>query len=237
MPDDGHALGRIYDTFAAAYAEDSADNSHNAHYDRPSVLALCGDVAGLDVLDACCGPGHYAEALLAAGARLAAFDGSAPLVEITRQRVGPGVDVRHLDLGEPLPYADSAFDLVVCALAIHYIDDRLAALTELRRVLRSSGALVLSTQHPTADWLRKGGGYFDVVVETDVWWRDGEAVEVSYWREPLTALCDAAHQAGFLIERLVEPLPAESMRERWPQDYEKLRREPGFINLRLVPRR
>ena len=40
--------------------------------------------------------------------------------------------------------------------------------------------------------------------------------------------------AGFLIERLVEPLPADSMRERWPEAYEKLSREPGFLALRLL---
>ena len=50
---------------------------------------------------------------------------------------------------------------------------------------------MLSTQHPTADWLRKGGSYFDVAVETDVWKLPGGDWEVSYWREPLTALCDA----------------------------------------------
>lgn len=60
------------------------------------------------------------------------------------------------EIGEPLPYADETFDLAVCALAIHYVEDRPAAFLELYRVLRPGGALVVSTQHPTADWLRKG---------------------------------------------------------------------------------
>jgi len=38
------------------------------------------------------------------------------------------------------------------------------ALRELRRVLRPDGALVLSRQHPTGDWLRHGGNDFDVRV-------------------------------------------------------------------------
>ena len=156
------------------------------------------------------------------------------MVELARDRLGDTVQLHQLVLGQPLPFEDGGFDLVVCALAIHYVKDRAAALAEFCRVLRSGGAVVLSTQHPTADWLRKGGSYFDVVLETDMWRRDEGEWEVRFWREPLTSLCDAAFRAGLLIERLVEPRPAPSMRDRWPEDFEKLNREPGFLNLRLV---
>src|SRR5207248_9438280 len=57
---------------------------------------------------------------------------------------------------------------------------------------------------------------------------------VHFWREPLSALCTAATDAGFLIEKVIEPVPAGTMRERYPGDYEKLSREPGFLILRLL---
>ncbi len=41
-----------------------------------------------------------------------------------------------------------------------------------------------------------------------------------FWREPLSALCGAATGAGFLIQADLEPLSAESMRERYPADYD-----------------
>jgi SAM-dependent methyltransferase len=227
-------LGRVYDSMASSYAAHAADSPYNAHYDRPSMIELCGDVAGKRVLDAACGPGFYAAALVERGARVVAFDASEPMVGLARRRLGDAADVQQLVLGEPLPFDDAAFDLVVCALAIHYIDDRAAVLAEFRRVLRPGGAAVVSTQHPTADWLRKGGSYFDVVVESDVWRRDDGEWELRFWREPLTSLCDAVYRAGFLIERLVEPQPSESMRDRWPDDFVKLQREPGFLNLRLL---
>jgi SAM-dependent methyltransferase len=63
---------------------------------------------------------------------------------------------RRAVLGEPLPYAGGAFDLVVCALAIHYAGDRAVAFAEFCRVLRLGGALMVTTQHPAMDWLRKG---------------------------------------------------------------------------------
>ncbi|MFM2076215.1 MAG: hypothetical protein RJA49_105 [Actinomycetota bacterium] len=227
-------LGRVYDSMAATFEEHAADGAFNAHYDRPALLDLLGDVAGLRVLDAGCGPGLYSEMLIARGAQVVAIDASGPMVELAKARLGDRAVVEQHMLGRPLPYPDGGFDAIVCALAIHHVDDRHAALAELCRVLRPGGALVLSTQHPTADWRRKGGSYFDVVVETDVWKLPGGDWRVSFWREPLTSLCDAVYRAGFLIERLVEPPPADSMRERWPEYHAHLLREPCFLHLRLL---
>ena len=99
---------------------------------------------------------------------------------------------------------DSSVDLVLFALAIEYVDDRVAALRELRRVLRPGGALVFSRQHPTGDWLRHGGSYFDVRVIHETW---STGWQVQYWLAPLQTTCEEIFRAGFLIERLLEPRP------------------------------
>jgi SAM-dependent methyltransferase len=223
-----------YDEMAPVYEAHASDSPYNAHYDRPAVLALVGEVEGRRVLDAGSGPGLYAEELLARGADVVAVDGSERMVELAQRRLGSRAVVVHADLSEPLPFADNEFDVVVCPLVIHHLPDRAAALREFFRVLSPGGRVVLSTQHPTADWLRKGGSYFDVREEMDEWDRDGRSYAVHFWREPLTSLCGAVAEAGFLIERVVEPLPMDSMRERWPETWEKLHREPGFLLLRLV---
>ena len=165
---------------------------------------------------------------------MVAVDGVPGMVDLARKRLGERAQVIEADLNDPLPFSAAEFDLVVCALVIHHLADREACLREFFRVLRPGGHVVLSTQHPTTDWLRKGGSYFDVRQEEDTWHRDERAFQVRFWREPLTTLCAAVANAGFLIERLVEPLPAASMRERWPDDWEKLNREPAFVILRLV---
>jgi 2-polyprenyl-3-methyl-5-hydroxy-6-metoxy-1,4-benzoquinol methylase len=43
-------------------------------YDRPAVLSLLGDIAGLTVLDADGGPGLYADSLLRRDADVIGFD-------------------------------------------------------------------------------------------------------------------------------------------------------------------
>jgi len=103
----------------------------------------------------------------------------------------------------------------------------------LRRVLRDDGALVLSRPHPTGDWLRHGGNYFDVRVVDEVWSRGWR---VRYWLAPLERTCEELHEAGFLIERVLEPRPTEAAPELDRDNYERLMREPtGFLAIRAVP--
>lgn len=153
------------------------------------------------------------------------------MVELCRQRV-PSGDFRVHDLADPLDWAaDASVDLVLLALAIEYVDDRVAALRELCRVLRPGGALVLSRTHPTADWLRLGGDYFDVRVVDEVW---SKGWELRYWLVPLEVTCEELFQAGFLIERLREPRPIPEARQVRPETFERLSREPGFLAVRAV---
>jgi len=93
---------------------------------------------------------------------------------------------------------------------------------------------VLSRQHPTGDWLRHGGSSFDVRLIHETW---SKGWQVHYWLAPLETTCDEIFQAGFLIERLLEPRPVPEAAALDPEDYERLAREPsGFIAFRLVPR-
>ena len=219
---------------AASYERHAGDSPYKAYYNRPAVLELVGEIAGRRVLDAGCGPGLYADELLTRGADVVALDGSVGMVELARQRLGLRAQVVHADLSEPLPFESAEFDLIICALVLHHLDDREACLREFFRVLGPGGRVVLSTQHPTTDWLRKGGSYFETKEEEDVWQRDEGVYTVRFWREPLTALCSAIANAGFQIDRLVEPLPTAAIRDRWPSHWEQLRREPGFLVLRLA---
>ncbi|MGW5413393.1 class I SAM-dependent methyltransferase [Actinomadura geliboluensis] len=225
----------MYEQFAREYAAHAEDSAYNALYDRPAVLGLAGDVGGLAVFDAACGPGLYAAELLERGARVAGCDASPTFVDMARARTGGRADLRVHDLSQPLTWVeDDAYDLVVLALAVHYIDDRVALLSELRRILKPSGAVVLSTEHPTMAWVRLGGSYFteEPVEESLSGDRDWP---IRAWRRPLTSICAEFRAAGFLIEELLEPRPVPEMADRYPDDYTRLEALPAFIAFRLVP--
>lgn len=224
--------GPVFNEFAEDFEDHAAESAYNAWYDRPAVLDLIGEVAGRRVLDAGCGPGLYAEQLIARGAEVVAFDHGSKMVQLAQARLGDGAVVRVHDLAHPLDWLDDdSFDAALMALVIHHLDDRVPALREIYRVLRPGGHLVVSTHHPTSDWLRHGGSYFSVEPIEETWSRGWK---VRYWRMPLTTVCDEFTQAGFIIDRLLEPRPAPNMAERFPEEYEKLNREPGFIAFRLM---
>jgi 2-polyprenyl-3-methyl-5-hydroxy-6-metoxy-1,4-benzoquinol methylase len=152
-----------YDEMLGDFFARNADASpYNAFTDRPAVLGLAGDVSGADILDIGCGAGHYAVELLARGARVTDIDGSETVLRHARSRVKNRAILRLHDLEQPLDFAaDASFHGIVCALVIHHITNRQQLLSEMRRVLRPGGWLVMSTSNPTSDWRYFGGSYYD----------------------------------------------------------------------------
>lgn len=92
-----------YENLGEDFERHAQDSAHNAHYDRPAVLAALGEVRGLHVLDAACGPGLYADALVGAGATVVGFDASVIMVDLARRRLGDRAVVDLARLGQPLP--------------------------------------------------------------------------------------------------------------------------------------
>ncbi len=223
-----HAYHRHAGDVFAAHA---ANGPHNAYTDRPAMLALADDVAGLRILDAGCGAGHYAAELVDRGAEVVAVDGSAKLVEHARALLGDRVEVLQHDLDAPLDFAaDASFDGVVCALVLHHLTDRARFLAEVRRVLQPGGWFLLSTTHPTSDWSYFGGSYFDESwVESSV----AEGLTMRFQRMTLESLVTEVLDAGFVLERLVEPRAVETLRAINPERYQRLTERPSFVALRL----
>ncbi|MGW7063518.1 class I SAM-dependent methyltransferase [Streptomyces sp. NPDC054904] len=224
-----------YDGFADTFAREAAVSPYNAHYDHPTVLELLGDVNGLRILDVGCGPGLYLSELAARGADVLGIDQSADMVRLARERLGPLARIQQHDLDEPLPWvADAGFDIVLLTLVLHYAQDRVRTLTNLAHVLQPHGRIVISTSHPTADWLSDGGSYFETRHVEESWSR---GMKHRYWRQPLQAWFDEFTAAGLTVERLVEHRPAASMARTHPAEHEKLGHEPGFIAFQLRKQR
>lgn len=222
----------LYESFAEEYEDHARDGAYNAYYDRPAVLELLGDVAGQRILDVGCGPGFYAEGLVSRGANVVGFDSSPTMVNLARQRVDDGAEFRVHDLAQPFSWLEGeSIDAAVVALVIHYVDDRRQLFRELHRVLKPGGHVVVSTHHPTLDWLRTGGSYFAEGIIEERWSRGWD---MRYWRMPLGVTADEMTDAGFLIERIVEPTAVPELAEVDPAEYQKLTTEPRFICFRLV---
>jgi SAM-dependent methyltransferase len=96
------------------------------------------------VLDFGCGEGHFAALLSRAGAEVVGVDVAEEPLRRARSR-NPGLDLLLVEPEAPLSIEDSSFDMVWVGETIEHIADTLGCLSELRRVLRSGGVLLLST--------------------------------------------------------------------------------------------
>ncbi|MGA8845029.1 MAG: class I SAM-dependent methyltransferase [Nocardioides sp.] len=202
-------LSADYDQFAAEYSARNENSLFNAYYERPEMIRLAGEVAGLEVLDAGCGSGPLSAALHAKGAIVSGFDLSPAMVELARERLGQGADVRVADLGGPLPYPDNAFDLVVASLSLHYVKDWASALAELRRVLKPGGRLTVSIIHPMIYAIvYPDADYFALTKYSEDYDYDDRTIWMTYWHRPLQDVLNTFIDAGFGIKRLTEPPPA-----------------------------
>ena len=231
-----------YDQFAYRYAHYAADKVHNAHYERPNTLHLLPGVGGKRILDAGCGPGIYAEELLNRGAQLTAVDVTPDFVDITKNRLGSRAadraTVLQADLAQPLTFAgDATFDGILSTLVLDYLEDWAPTFREFYRVLKPGGWLLFSCGHPLGDWLwlkRKmpqfTESYFDTRQFTAEWHGFGDPpVPITAYRRPLSAMLNPLAEAGFVLERIHEAQPTQTFKERQPEEYAELMREPGFI--------
>lgn len=101
-----------------------------------SMLQALAEARPRRVLDAGCGHGYIASLVVAP--ELVAVDSSPAAVEATAAR---GIDARLADV-QALPFADGAFDAVMCNWMLYHVPDRPRAIAELARVLRPGGRLV-----------------------------------------------------------------------------------------------
>jgi SAM-dependent methyltransferase len=96
------------------------------------------------VLDLGCGEGRFSAELARAGATAVGVDVSPEALRRARARY-PELELRAIPPRGPWPLEDASFDAVWSGETIEHVADTAAWLSEVRRVLRSGGTLLLST--------------------------------------------------------------------------------------------
>jgi ubiquinone/menaquinone biosynthesis C-methylase UbiE len=102
--------------------------------------------SGARVVDLGCGAGEFATALRDAGAHPVGVDVAREALRRAAAR-DPALDLRRWAPGEPLPADDASFDVAWAGEVLEHVVDLAPWLSEVRRVLRPGGALLVTTPH------------------------------------------------------------------------------------------
>ena len=136
-----------YDVWSTTY--DETPNPLTA-IEEIAVRSLLRTIEFCRVLDAATGTGRYAIYLAGQGKQVAAIDDNENMLAVAQRKAHArqlAIEFRQENVSH-LSFADSSFDLVLCALALCHIEDLGGPCRELVRVLRFGGHLIISDLHP-----------------------------------------------------------------------------------------
>lgn len=121
------------------------------------ILKLIGPVSGKRVLDVGCGDGVLSVRLAQAGADVTGLDYEPRMLVAARRRAdAAGLKVSLVEEdAQSLPFADSAFDIVVAVTVLCFVAEPVRAFHEMARVLRPGGRLVIGELGRYSTWAAK----------------------------------------------------------------------------------
>jgi SAM-dependent methyltransferase len=141
-------IGGLRDRFRGDYHDFFSNYDQFRYRNEPHLPACIAalNVTGKDLLEIGLGEGAESELLIRQGARWSGVDLTAEAVERVRTRLA----LRELPYGElrqgsvlELPYAANSFDMVFSHGVLHHVPEIKQAQSEIHRVLRPGGELVI----------------------------------------------------------------------------------------------
>lgn len=228
MSPESNAHKNVYDDsrFFDAYMEMRREpGNFNDVVERPAMLRILPNVTGLDVLDLGCGDGALSRACLERGARsTTAIDVSELMLEAARRSTQDDRVIFVTSTIEDYGFPPHSFGIVVSSLALHYVESFPDLASNVARCLRPGGWFVFSIEHPVVtagqprgSWCLDDNGdiqhwsldHYGDEGQRDQDWIVSGAPVVKFHRTVSTHI-NALIDAGFVVERMDEPVPAVS---------------------------
>lgn len=205
----------------------------------PYLQALLPDFSGRRVLDLGCGFGGLCRYAAEQGARhVVGVDLSHKMLQEAASRTGqPGISYVLGSMTE-LGFASHSFDAVLSTLALHYVRELAPLFQTVARILVPGGNFVISCEHPiftanaAQEWYVVGGERLHWPL--DDYQREGPRRtnfldgDVLKFHHTVSTYVNTLLDAGFTLDRLVEPKPNQEMLQQHPDWSDELRR-PMFM--------
>jgi SAM-dependent methyltransferase len=186
-------------------------------------------------LDVGCGEGRFCRMLKSHGVDVVGIDPTPALLAAARRRDVGGTYLKAR--AESLPFRREAFDLVVSYLSLIDIPDAEAAVSEMARVLRPGGTLLianltsLNTAAGAVGWIKDSDGRrvhypVDDYLQERAFWMEYRGIRVLNHHRPLRTYLQALLGAGLVLIHFDEPSPAPDAPASRARGYE---RAPWFL--------
>ena len=224
-PDNREAWNTISRAYQERYQLPTDRLIYGGRCPDESQLQLVGDVAGLKVIVLGCGGGQDCVVLANQGAQVIGIDLSDKQIVYGRrlaQREGVQVTLLQGNVESMKSIEDESQDLAVSLHALNYVERVDRAFAEAYRVLKPGSALVFSVHHPFDACLEDEPPYGVTrsywEAELDWQWEFPEArvsARLRSWYRPVSEWFSLVTDAGFRVERLLEPAPVEGGPEPW----------------------
>jgi SAM-dependent methyltransferase len=190
-------------------------------------------------LDVGCGEGRFCRLLQQRGIETIGVDPTVALLDEARRRDAGGQYV--FGRAEKLEFDDGRFDLVVSYLSLFDIPDFRAAISEMARVLRPGGALLIAnltsfiTPCAAEGWVRDSEGRrlhypVDRYLDEFPQWVSWADIRLQNWHRPLGAYMTALIDSGLQLRFFQEPEPVGGDTARAAT----YRRAPWFLVMEWV---
>jgi 2-polyprenyl-3-methyl-5-hydroxy-6-metoxy-1,4-benzoquinol methylase len=222
------------------------DTGLNGAVEDPAIRSLLPSLNGLSVLDLGSGFGDFCRFARANGASsVVGVELSERMLEVARKRTSDGKIAYVHEAIEDFTIQPVAYDLIVSRMALHYVQDYRAVVFSIFRGLRSGGTFLCSVEHPICTalcegWYENGGGkqlhwpvddYSAEGERRHHWFVDG----VIKHHRTVETYVNTVLDAGFLLNRLLEPHVAQECVDSRPDLKGTFRRPPILILQALKP--
>lgn len=219
-------------------------SSANNLVEKPALFSLCPDLTGKKVLDLGCGYGENCREFSKLGAsKVVGIDISEKMLNIAEnENKSKNVSFIKMSMSDLSPLEDT-FNIVFSSLAVHYVENFDQLLTEIYRLLDANGLFIFSQEHPFTTallkeprWSKDSEGnilhynltdYSIPGIRKTSWFVDG----VIKYHRSFSSIVNAFYNAGFTIEKMLEPVPSAEIMAQYPS-YKKCNHKPDFLLIR-----
>ncbi len=202
------------------------------------MLKACGNVKGLRILECGCGEGRFSRMLARRGAAyVLGLDLCKPMIDAAKELQTKVEEYRVADVQKLDFIKDRSFNLAVSYLNQCDLPDFRANNREVYRVLKKAGRFVVASVHPmrsaVGGWQRDDKGR-KLHVILDRYFAEGRrrwkmmGVEFTNFHRSLSTCINGFLDAGFSVEKIVEPTVTKSNLKKYPELDDELR-VPNFI--------